>query len=393
MHPYLICFLITILLAYCNERYLKRNNQTDFKKRRITTIIFALLVILPPAILSGLRDYQVGTDVMVYAYQVFGMAKNIHGLGDLFSPQILNSRIESGFFLLAWFSHLFGDDAHIFLFFISLFIGIFVYLILYRMRSFVSIWLGEATYLLCFYNETLNMMRQSMAIVMVMYAFTFVFYKRSWLIFCLLAIPSYFFHHSAVIGLTLFVPILIFGKDNLNLKNSKKYMALIVIIFILFAYISTNFLMIFTLPMLDIFADKLEGFIDNYTITNEKIGLRTLLLYFIPYVLLFIRRGQIKFGYMFLCIALIDTAFYSLRSNYPFFYRLFAYYYWFKILSLSSLPVTKVKTVLSDKVYIVILLLTMFFYWQLTYGGEVSSNIMHGAHETMPYKSEILNIK
>lgn len=392
MYPYLICFLITILLAYANEKYLRKHENNN-KKSNVSKVLLAALVILPPAILAGLRDYVVGTDVMVYAYQVFGIANNIHGIADLFSPNIYNSRIEIGFYILAWFSHIFSDDAHIFLFFISLFIGVFVYLILYRMREFVSIWLGEAVYLLCFYNETLNMMRQSMAIVMVIYAFTFIYYKKSWSKFWILAIPSYFFHHSAVIGLSLFLPVLIFGKDKINSKKSWKYMALILLIFLGFLLIASNFVAVFSSQFFDIFSDQLAGFVSNYSTNTGDTGLTPFILYFFPYLLLCIRFKHIKYGYMYLCIALIDAAFYSVRAGYPFIYRLFAYYYWFRLLSFSSIPINLNKTIISNRTYKILLLTTLFLYWQFTFGGNIKSNEMHGAHETMPYKSEIINIR
>lgn len=397
MYPYLICFLITILLAYANEKYLRKHENSN-KKSNASKVILAALVILPPAILAGLRDYVVGTDVMVYAYSTFNDAQYIHSISDFFNPAgtVYNSPIEIGFWLLAWFSTLFGNDAHIFLFFISLFIGIFVYLILYRMREFVSLWLGETVYLLCFYNETLNMMRQSMAVVMVMYAFTFVYYNRSWKKFLLIAIPSYFFHHSALIGLSLFIPVLMLGKENIGNKLSKKQMGTTIIISLLFAGVAANFINIanIAINVNDVFSEKYEYYIEDMTAENARNGIRILIFYFIPYLLLYLRRKEIKFGYMFLCIALIDAAFYYLRLRMPFLFRICSYYYWFRILSFSAFSVYQVKgKILNNILYKVLLILILFFYWRLNYGAEDASSQIHGSHETMPYKSEILNIK
>lgn len=397
MYPYLICFLITILLAYANEMHLRKHENSN-KKSNASKVLLAALVILPPAIIAGLRAYVVGTDVMVYAYSTFNDAQYIHSISDFFNPAgtVYNSSIEIGFWLLAWFSTLFGNDAHIFLFFISLFIGFFVYLILYRMREFVSLWLGETVYLLCFYNETLNMMRQSMAVVMVMYAFTFVYYNRSWKKFLLIAIPSYFFHHSALIGLSLFIPVLMLGKENIGNKLSKKQMGRTIIISLLFAGVAANFINIanMAINVNDIFSDRYDHYIEDMTAENASSGIRILIFYFVPYLLLYFRRKEIKFGYMFLCIALIDAAFYYLRLRMPYLYRISSYYYWFKLISLSALSIYPIKKkILSDKLYRLILIVTLFFFWRLNYGGETSSQQMHGAHETMPYKSEILNIK
>lgn len=264
------------------------------------------------------------------------------------------------------------------------------------MREFVSLWLGETVYLLCFYNETLNMMRQSMAVVMVMYAFTFVYYNRSWKKFLLIAIPSYFFHHSALIGLSLFIPVLMLGRENIGNKLSKKQMGTTVIISLLFAGVAANFINIanMAINVNEIFSDRYDHYIEDMTAENARSGIRILIFYFVPYLLLYFRRKEIKFGYMFLCIALIDAAFYYLRLRMPYLYRISSYYYWFKLLSLSALSIYPIKKkILSDKLYRLILIVTLFFFWRLNYGGETSSQQMHGAHETMPYKSEILNIK
>ena len=195
------------------------------------------------------------------------------------------------------------------------------------MREFVSLWLGETVYLLCFYNETLNMMRQSMAVVLVMYAFTFVYYNRSWKKFLLIAIPSYFFHHSALIGLSLFIPVLMLGKENIGNKLSKKQMGRTIIISLLFAGVAANFINIanMAINVNDIFSDRYYHYIEDMTAENASSGIRILIFYFVPYLLLYFRRKEIKFGYMFLCIALIDAAFYYLRLRMPYLYRISSY--------------------------------------------------------------------
>jgi len=220
MYPYLITFIITLILSSVLEKRLKKRSFYN-----IGDYLLATSIILIPSILAGCRDYNVGTDVYVYALNIFGLVDENMPWTDVIKSNtgtMLDS-LEIGYIIIAWIGHFLSDDPHILLFLTSLFIGFFVFASLSRMRNYCSIFVGEFVYLFCCYNETLNMMRQAMAMVMIIYATTFLLTKEKSIIkFIVTFVLAYFFHHSAVIGLMILVPIFVFKDELYNILKFRK---------------------------------------------------------------------------------------------------------------------------------------------------------------------------
>ncbi len=67
MVPYLITFLISILLCGCAELAMKHS--------RAGGILLLGAAVLPPVFLAGARDFTVGTDIRAYGNYVFTYAR------------------------------------------------------------------------------------------------------------------------------------------------------------------------------------------------------------------------------------------------------------------------------------------------------------------------------
>lgn len=399
MWPYIICFLITLFFAYKNELALKA---FDTKKTsRKVVILTGVLTVLLPAILAGCRDFRVGTDVQVYALQSFERVLYAHSFWELFTAgsQFQESDIEIGYYVVAYISSLFSDDPHIFLFFISLFIGVFVYLILYRMRKICSMFMGQVVYLFCCYNETLNMMRQCMAMVMILYALTFLLENKSPVKCFVIFVASYFFHHSALIGLALLLPIILLTREKVQYQT-KKQMRWVLVMAIGFSFIMANFFSLagFFISTNDIFAERYDHYLTDTQNTGSS-GVRLTFYYFVVYLMLYLDRNKMKFGYVFLTYAILDFIFYFLRMKQVYLYRISDFFFYCRIMGLSVIPVYA----LTDKSRYRLMkygkILFLFLFWLLYFGGEGNwngtnnSRKIGGANETMPYVSDILDIK
>ena len=396
MWPYILCFIITAFFALKNEKSLKNY---DAKKDSVLIVwLTGAMTIIVPAILAGCRDYRIGTDVQVYALKCFEQVQYAHNFLDLFKPDSIYQEypIEIGYYILAYISSIFSNDPHIFLFFITLFIGLFVYLTLYRMRNLCSIFMGQIVYLFCCYNETLNMMRQCMAMVMILYGITFLLENKSYLKCCVVLVLSYFFHHSALIGLSLLIPIYVLTRKDI-LFEDKKQMKWVLIISVFFSFIMANFFSLAGafISTNDFFSEKYDHYLTDTQNTGYS-GIRMVLYYLVIYAFLYFDRTKNKYSYIFLTFAVLDLMFYFLKLKQAYLYRIADYFFYCRIIGLSLIPIYSLRNVQRYKIVNTFKIIMLFLFWLLYYGGEnyiinPSSNI-GGAHETMPYVSDILNM-
>jgi len=399
MYPYLFTFIITLILSSVLETRLKERSYYD-----IGDYILAALIILIPSILAGCRDYNVGTDIHFYALNVFKLTDEYMSWDDAIRSDAGTELdpIEIGYIILARIGHFLSDDPHILLFLTSLFINFFVFASLNRMRRYCSFFVGEFVFLFCCYNETLNLMRQSMAMVMIVYATTFLLTKEKSIIkFVVIFILAYFFHHSVGIGLIILIPIFVFKEELYHVVLTRKNWWKLVVLSICVIIISYSFFYIanYFIGLNSLWEDRYT----HYITTDESggIGIKGCFLYLFPYLILFLRRKRVRFTYIFLSIAIIDTVLYPLRIEFYYLYRISEYFFYFRILSLSMLSIklssTAVKkqdTILRRALYVIIILFWLFKYGAIDYerGGQHTIYKMYGDDETMPYSSKMLNI-
>ena len=225
---YLTVFLVSLsilLLEDLSYNYSleKTKQNTSFYKRKFSTngalkkVVFFLLAFSPLIVLSGQR-YFVGTDYGNYLTiynQIGGM--NLEQL-------IYKSRfLEPCYVFLNKISYVIsnGNERAIF-YSSSLLIFLFLYLSLLKAKKNfkISISLGAYIFLFFFFPLTLNIVRQMIAVVLVLYAFLYLIEKKS-VMFAILIIFASGFHSSAII----LIPLVI-----LNFINANKYKYLVTLI-------------------------------------------------------------------------------------------------------------------------------------------------------------------
>lgn len=193
MGIYLTLFLVTALFfGLSNSKRIHKH-----AKR-----FFALIGIILPSILAGLRGSHIGTDLQIYGINNFNIALRCQNFVQFCSNSCVN---DIGFNFLTYLSSRISRDYHLALFLYEFLTMTFIYLFMKECSKKYKISLGITAllYLLSFFNVSLNVMRQCIAVSIVAYGFTYL-WKGKRLSFLLFIALAYTFHSTSLIGLVLY---------------------------------------------------------------------------------------------------------------------------------------------------------------------------------------------
>lgn len=219
MIVYILTIGISTLLLYCGD---------EIKTNRIFKRLLTLSAILIPALVAGGRANVIGTDVKTYAepLQNFANLNNnftyfLNFQGFLSNGQPFQ-RFEKGYVSLVYFASRVTPKIW-FNFFITEFIilccvvlGMFKFS---KIRN-ISISIGIFTFFAFFYNQSFNLIRQSLAMFILFYGFSYLV-NKDWLKYVLIIFVAFLFHHSAIIGfsfLFIYWILTVNTKKQLNFK-------------------------------------------------------------------------------------------------------------------------------------------------------------------------------
>ena len=217
------------------------------RKNRILTFFLIFLAIIILAILASLRDYSVGTDTINYNnfYYFAEVSSNIytyyHSMHNLFG-------IEYGFSILTYIISLSHLSVHYFYFICECIIGINIVFVLFSLSQKIDVTLGWLTYCFIFYTLSFNVLRQSMALSIVLIAIMEV-YKKHNVKAIILILLSYMFHSASLIVFMIFA----FGFLLMKLRRKGQIFTLIIVFLLISIILSTTFK---NFGSLGIFGDK-----------------------------------------------------------------------------------------------------------------------------------------
>ena len=159
MTPYIIVFMISIGLFALSDR-------VKFTQRK--PVVFVAIITL--CLLAGLRAESIGTDTRVYLVPIFEAAKKCHSLGEY---------LNSSFHAFTWTTDYVKDMEPLFpllvlivtkitgsLYCVQTILELCVILPLYiavRKDKQTNLWMAMFVFCMAFYNPSMNMMRQSIA--------------------------------------------------------------------------------------------------------------------------------------------------------------------------------------------------------------------------------------
>lgn len=366
---YLITFSISIVFTFVAQKNFEKN------KKSATGIITSFLAIMIPSLLACFRDESIGTDVLVYMKKIFYWAVN----SDTFFNFNKMSAIEFLYKVLNYIVACFSNNLHVFMFVVEFLMIFFVYISIYYYRKKIPMWLSFLVFLLMYFNRSLNIIRQSIAIPITFFAFRYVKEKKI-VKYVVTIIIATLFHSSAfVAGMSYFIYYMLKNEKRTKLKT---YSIIIIACLAIANYGTILSYLIYNAKVLPMkYAIHIPTGEINIPLTESLLKLMLIL------PILYCKKDLIKYNEdneFIIFLLVIDFILLQAGMLAPFVQRISFYFGYYYIYEIPQLYV-----VLNKKGYSnlnIIYILVLFTYWYVVF-------IRMNYGETYPYTSNILGIE
>lgn len=362
MFYYLTCFATSSFLFWLAERIKNRSIELRY-------FIYGIALLIP-TILAGIRDVSVGTDVLVYGYPIFKDACYTDNFGFFVNQW---KRIEIGYLGLNFIVSRLTFSHNFFLGLIMFIEVLFVFLVLKQWKNKIPLWLGMLVFYLLFFNSSLNLMRQSLALSIAFFGIRFVFERKlgRFIFWCLLGA----LFHKSVLILILYYPFWTFTNKFTSLKAMIIFVSVGIISIVMFQQTLADYMLSF--------GDSISR-VSNYitAIDKVKFPLNTLLFYSILTALFLYKRksiysifGEQGYYFQYLVALLILIPFLDYYGG-VYAYRFFPLVTWWLIILIPILFYISFgnRRILAN----IAIISYCFFYWYVTI-------IYQNANETADY--------
>lgn len=368
---YPIIFLISTILLHYGYKF-------EMKEKIYQGAVLYVLALALPAFLAGLRSLEIGTDIKTYVEPLYKIAEhnNIFRyycnsfVSNFYRTNVAN--VEPGYSLLIFVCAKIFPTINGALFISHSFILFFVFMGIKKIDFGYDYAFPMLVFYLLFYNETLNMVRQSMALALIFYGFNYIIkgnYKK-YIFICVFAI---LFHVSAVIGVFILLFYIFYYWQGKRWKS-------VLIITILLLCLSfwedlVQFLISFGL-IPSRYIHYVFGDVDMWKLRNTTIIKIPILLIGLVYYKTLKRKNS---EYTFLTLlAVFDILFAQLKNIQVYAYRIGLYFTYIKIhyytLILCGSSFRWNRSITKIGVF-----LGLIIYWYYNY-------VFLGYNETVPYK-------
>ena len=238
MWTYIIIFAISTGFIYISELI---DYKVVDKSKKLFSNSFRMLGVLTPAVLAGVRSFQVGTDINVYGNRIFQSSLNSDELRSfIYDNPYFVSHYEKGYLALNYVISRFTDDSHMYYFILNLIFVTIAYYSIKILDSHLSVTFSWSLFLFTTWLFSLNILRQSIAMTISFLCISLLLKNKAFEgVVC--AVIAVFFHDSAVI-LSMIIPmIILLSKGNQMTKFQKRLILFIPIMFILSFGIITSY--------------------------------------------------------------------------------------------------------------------------------------------------------
>lgn len=374
MTIYLISYLISIvIISFAQE---KVSNPKKQKALYIIAIVVTSLIV-------GLRNIGIGIDTKVYAEIAMIYSQKFDYI--TYMSFFHNSML---FYTLFYVVSMIFNNIHACFFVIEFIIE---YLILKVLIDFSNknknfkIYIGMLTYYLIFQAYSMNIMRQSIALALILYELYFYIKNKKYFKAIIVNIIAFLFHYSAIIGILIMAIYYIFQV----FKNSVNVRSRFVLAYIFFVFFA--FFVLFYNEIINI----LGSWIGEYSKYSEVIGnfnytINAWVLFAMIYIVaVAIKRllnndnkdlknisSLIVYGYILFFINIYSNDTY--RLSFYFLYNLIVYIPYIYINNKNSKNTSRVLFVVQTIIMLVFYYI-MFNLWSV--------------NEVIPYQSDVLGIK
>lgn len=188
MKAYILCFILSLFFVFLAERSFRKKH----KKVGFLWLVCSMLII---CLIAGVRSLTVGKDIHSYFSVLY--YNFIEMKLDFFTiKQIAN--VEIGYTLLIYLSSLF-KNIYFCLFVTELAVCFPIYIFAYKKRKEYSMLFVIAIFLLTLFCPSLNLMRQSIAISLIVCSVPF-FEEKNYKVAFFFYFLAILFHTTAIIG-------------------------------------------------------------------------------------------------------------------------------------------------------------------------------------------------
>lgn len=381
MLPYIITFAVSLTLIWLS--------QITKKKNKIISGILLVLGLVVPCLLAALRDEKIGTDTLVYQKPFFSLAK--HYPKFFSSPGFVEyidviSTHDYLYYFLTWLCARITSHVGIVYFINELLIILPLYVALeINKKDDKDVLLGMLIFYFLWYDLSLNMIRQGIAVSFSLLAIVLYEKKNYKQSIMTLTIAS-LFHNSALI---VFPILALYNFIRGNDKTRKKT-AIIIAIVLLFAVVSFNLKGILSClsNIIGTFAGfgRYVDYVNKYSSGGFKWKQLTMwVIYLIIY--LFSAKNMKKHTnnyYFYLTILVISLFGFYTETVIQYTHRFFIYFgYPFLYLIVPKMPYCFKEKWKKILMLLFIILISISFW--------VSSSAIGNGNKTMPYKFSVRN--
>lgn len=336
-------------------------------------LLYLLLALFPPIFLAAARSPEIGTDTSNYLY-FFHEVVNQKVTYVSFVESHLN--VEQGFLLFVYlFGQLFRNDLW-FLFATHCLVLIPLFYAGYKLKNMVSLPFALFFFLFLFYNESLNLMRQYIAMSFIVLAVVYMILNKK--IKCIIVtIIAISFHYTAVISILIFLIYYLCKKFPIN-KYVITYFVLLA--FLIYSLVNIASYLDIIFPSGSDYSEKYAEYLTGQT--GNISSLSTAIVYASIAGVLFVRRKRFdshQFDFFFL-LALLAFLFNFLSMYSKTLYRMSLY---FSLFACLSMPIVFRRMKYRFDVITIFMELLAVAYWYFAV-------VVHGSNQTYPYVSTFL---
>ena len=375
MIVYLIIFIISFIFGKIAE--------INKEKNKIIFFTFSLLAILVPSLMAGIRASGIGTDTKVYIDWIFKSNVHSKNISDaLLFIQV--SHIETLYCLTNYLVSRFTNNLSVLYFTLEfIFLGIsYSACVKLSKKINISFSYSYLILLLLFFNKSLNLCRQSLAMSICLYSVIFIITRKCKKFFIAMLIEIGF-HKSAV----LFIPL--YFIYNIVTNNSKKntLIKIMIICLLLFSAIFFKSIVICFVNY-GIISAKYLNYVYIYGNQNN-VKLIEISSQFIVLLLTLIASKQLKIrckynGFLVYIVVLSFITFlFGYNASYS---QRISYYFSFCLVLVIPQFIELLKNK-KDRLYLsIIIALVLCCYCGLYYGK-------YQFDQTIPYKIDVSSEK
>lgn len=284
MVPYLVCFGVSIVSTYmaCNIEY----KFGAAKKVKYINYLFSIIAVFAPCFLAAVRDSSIGFDVSVYGDSVLKVAEKSPDLFYLFSQ----FNMEKLYLSIAYLMGHYGNR-YLYYLILQFLVIAPVYSTLMRKETKKYAWVGMLVYFCWLYPFSLNIMRQSIAIAIVIWGYRYV-QERKFMKYLIVIAVACGFHLSALLGLAVYlIDLLTMSDAEQNISSVRKFFATLSNINKVIILFATSLIIIFGTYFINIISSVTGRF--SRIVTDMSAGfngleIRNLLIMAVFIILLYI---------------------------------------------------------------------------------------------------------